>query len=229
MKHFVLLIVFLALFGCKEADSNDVVLPDPEPAPAVVIPAPEYVNWGEEFVKYALTYDGIQETFGPNSSPIIDQFQAYSGFDPKAGAPWCAMFTNWVQGKTLEKYDLKLHYKSARVSWIRKYALKNKYLYKIKFAKGLIYGIDTAEEGDQIIWLSGFSNELYPDLPGHTGLIISETSPGKFKTIEGNTGPGEAGSQRDGDGVYVRDRSINLISKFHIDMLITPIYPEVEK
>jgi hypothetical protein len=54
--------------------------------------------------------------------------------------------------------------------------------------------------GDIVIWKSRFGDN------GHTGIVVSVDGD-KFQTIEGNTSPGAAGSQRDGDGVFLKSRS----------------------
>jgi len=136
---------------------------------------------------------------------------------------------NYVQKETLEPYNLRPYTKSARVSFILHYALKHKYQYKIKFAKTLLYGINEGEAGDILIFISGASKQAMDNFNGHTGFIVREEAPGKFTTIEGNTGPGNSGSQRDGDGVYERHRSIRIGSGFRIEALIKPIYPKTEK
>jgi len=41
---------------------------------------------------------------------------------------------------------------------------------------------------------------------GHIGIVVKVLPLGMLWSIEGNTGPGEAGSQRDGDGMYRRLR-----------------------
>lgn len=41
---------------------------------------------------------------------------------------------------------------------------------------------------------------------GHIGIVVRTVGPLVW-SLEGNTGPGEAGSQRDGDGLYRRVRS----------------------
>lgn len=43
--------------------------------------------------------------------------------------------------------------------------------------------------------------------PGHTGIVEAVHSDGTVTTIEGNTSPGDGGSQRDGGGVWRRRRS----------------------
>jgi len=226
-----MILFVILLLGCREANTSNSQILDPKPISKPVIVEPvkkiEYVNFGEEFVKTAKKYEYVNEINGPNRSPEIDKFHDYAGLP--YGNPWCAMFVNYVQYETLAPYNLQPYTKSARVSFIFHYALKHKYQYKIKFAKTLLYGINEGETGDILIFISGASKQAMDNFNGHTGYIIRETAPGKFKTIEGNTGPGNSGSQRDGDGVYERYRSIRLGTKFRIEALIQPIYPPTEK
>jgi len=227
MLNMILFVMLLLLIGCNEVKPEESI---PKPVPVVVPEVPkviEYVNIGQEFVKTAKSYGYVNETAGPNRSPEIDKFHDYAGLP--YGNPWCAMFVNYVQYETLKPYNLRPYTKSARVSFILHYALKHKYQYNIKFAKSLMYGVDKAEAGDILIFISGASKQAKDNFNGHTGFILRETSSGHFRTIEGNTGPGNAGSQRDGDGVYERKRRIVLGSSFRIEALLKPIYPKVEK
>lgn len=57
---------------------------------------------------------------------------------------------------------------------------------------------DHPERGDLFFYLNN-------DQTGHMGRVVRKVGPWVW-TIEGNTSSGEAGSQRDGDGVYRRTR-----------------------
>jgi len=219
----------MLLMGCRDTNSTNIVKPvvTPEVKPVAEHKHIEYIDFGEVFVQTAKSYGYVNESDGPNRSPEIDKFHDYVGLP--YGNPWCAMFVNYVQQETLAPYGLAPYTKSARVSYIFHYALKHKYLYKVKFAKSLLYGINRGETGDILIFISGASKQAMDNFNGHTGFVVNETNTGTFRTIEGNTGPGSAGSQRDGDGVYERTRKITLGSKFRIEALIMPIYPKKEK
>jgi hypothetical protein len=65
------------------------------------------------------------------------------------------------------------------------------------------------EPGTIIVWRKG--NTIY----GHTGFLIRWKGSSGI-TIEANTSPGDYGRQRDGDGVYVRKRSIQPLNYFRI-------------
>lgn len=55
-----------------------------------------------------------------------------------------------------------------------------------------------ARRGDLVYWLN-------PNGTGHIGIVVGVRG-SVLDTIEGNTSSGEAGSQRDGDGLYRRQR-----------------------
>ena len=235
MKYTIIAILLLLIVvGCKEVKgSNDSppTVVDTQPVEEVVDPQPvSYVNFGELVVETAKRYLHVSESNGPNRSPEIDKFHEYAGLP--YGNPWCLMYTNYMWKEALDPYGLAPYTKTARVSTFYKYALKHKYLYKVKFAKGLAYGVQTAEPGDAIVWLKNYNKNILVNdgnPSGHTGFIVQETAPGQFDTIEGNTSSGNSGSQRDGDGVFLRKRSINLTAGFRIEALVKPIYPEMEK
>jgi hypothetical protein len=58
-------------------------------------------------------------------------------------------------------------------------------------------------------------------LQGHAGLVVSWEGQAGI-TIEGNTGPGDAGDQREGGGVYLRKRMLSPGSAFRI-VSFTPV------
>lgn len=47
--------------------------------------------------------------------------------------------------------------------------------------------------------------------PHHIGYVIRLVSPGLLETVEGNTSSGHAGSQGDGDGVFIRQRATTYV------------------
>jgi hypothetical protein len=220
MKRLIVIaFMLLAIVACKDEGNQN---PKPEPVKPKML-----VDFGEEVVKNARTYLHVNETEGPNRSPEIDKFHDYAGLP--YGNPWCLMFVNYNWYEVLNPYGYEPYTKTARVSYLLQYALKHKLLYDIKFDKALLYGVKQAEPGDMLIWVKGIGNTAEDNFNGHTGFVQKEIEPGKFLTIEGNTGPGNSGSQRDGDGVYERTRTIRLGADFRIEALIKPIYPDTEK
>lgn len=229
----ILLLIFVIVVGCKETnEGNDIPPTNTATLPVVEeTQPPVFVNFGELVLAKAKEYQHVREVkTRPNRSKEIDAFHDYAGLP--YGNPWCLMYVNYMWKEALDPYGLAPYTRTARVSSLYKYALKHKYLYKVKFAKGLAYGVQSAEPGDMIIWVKNYNQNILVNdgnPSGHTGFIIEEVEPGKFKTIEGNTSSGKSGSQRDGDGVFIRNRSVSLTAGFRIEALVKPIYPETEK
>lgn len=113
---------------------------------------------------------------------------------------WCAAFV-W---KILDEAKAKSPtIRSARArAYIEKGSIS---------AKDVMKGRETIPEGWLIIWKNGDTWK------GHIGFLKKQFDNKTFQTIEGNTSSGNAGSQRDGDGVYERIRQINPYSYFRID------------
>lgn len=116
----------------------------------------------------------------PNSNH--QPFGEWFGFDRK---PWCAMFVSWC----MDQAGLSKQYRNAAVSFAVDAAKKQGRLTK-EFREGYIAcRLNSGDWG-----------------PGHTGLVEAVHLDGTVTTIEGNTSPGDAGSQRDGGGVWRRRR-----------------------
>lgn len=224
MRKLVIFALLLALIGCQEKIETPQANAGPIPEPPKVT---EYVNFGDSVVESAKTHLFVRETNGPNRSPEIDAYHDFTGLG--YGNPWCLMFVNYHWGQVLKPYDLQLPYKTARVSALLQYALKNQLMYKVIFAKSIIYGVEEALPGDMPIWIKGVSNLPEDNFNGHIGFVIRQDSANGLVTIEGNTGAGAAGSQRDGDGVYIRNRQILLNKDFRIEALVRYLPPETEK
>jgi len=71
-------------------------------------------------------------------------------------------------------------------------------------------GWKTAPKGSAVVW------EKKKSISGHVGFVLEDWKGKSGKTVEANTGAGEAGSQRDGDGVYPRTREIQAMGHFKI-------------
>jgi hypothetical protein len=155
----------------------------------------------------------------PNRSPEIDKFNFYTGA-PKASS-WCMGFVHYNYYEAFLKHNLKNPLPiSGRCSLVWKAAKKNPYRYKCISSKRLALGIEKGELADVVIWSNG-KVAGSDNFAGHTGLYLGKISNTNIKTIEGNTSPEKsAGSQSNGDGVYYRNRNLNIGKKFQIEGLI---------
>lgn len=111
-------------------------------------------------------------------------FGIWYGFNK---VPWCAIFVSWCMAQA----GVQGQYRNASVAFSLDTARKQ--------------GRRTGEfrAGFVACRLNDPSGEWGP---GHTGIVEAVHSNGEVTTIEGNTSPGDGGSQRDGGGVWRRRR-----------------------
>lgn len=100
--------------------------------------------------------------------------------------PWCAIFVSWCMAQA----GCQSQYRNAAVSFSLDTARKQ--------------GRRTAEFRTGFVACKINSGGDWG--PGHTGIVEAVHSNGEVTTIEGNTSPGDGGSQRDGGGVWRRRR-----------------------
>jgi hypothetical protein len=110
------------------------------------------------------------------------------------GQPWCAGFVSWVfihAGHPLP--PMGQWYGFAYVPFAYEYF------------RGIGRLFDAPQPGDVFI----YANQ------SHTGVVTSGLdAAGNFHTVEGNTSPGDGGSQTNGGGVYARVRHISQAEGF---------------
>lgn len=145
----------------------------------------------------ALSFEGVTELTGANDGPDIKRFLAAVGLN--AGNPYCAAFISFCLD-------------SARVDRpkVRSGLASHFITGNSTPAREVLRGTVEIFPGTILIWRKG--NTIY----GHAGFVISQEGPARFTTIEANTGAGAYGNQRDGDGVWRREREIQPGSYFRI-------------
>jgi len=150
-------------------------------------------------IETAAQFIGVTES-GVNKGPLIEMFQ--KEVDGKAaGEPWCVSFVQycvrevdrrWLKeqfGKTLAQ-TLLFKTESSRVLWERTPHVARS---------------DYGEVGDIQVWAKyDASGNITPF--GHVGIVTDVLPNGYVLTIEGNTGAGGSGVEREGDGVFVKRR-----------------------
>ena len=113
------------------------------------------------------------------------KYGAWYGLD---GNPWCMIFVQWCFAQA----GLPLPHRTAScsdmLSWYRRYQPERV--------------VTEPKPGDIIIYKFG-----------HTGIVESVAA-NTITAIEGNTSPGEAGSQSNGGGVFRRKRSKALATAY---------------
>ncbi|MBC7266844.1 MAG: CHAP domain-containing protein, partial [Coriobacteriia bacterium] len=112
-------------------------------------------------------------------------------------APWCDMFISWCAYQSGCAGSVGLFAKSA---WHARW-FKSKHQWGHEPKRGAI------------AFFNFHGNKSVGSVE-HVGIVTDVLPHGRIKTIEGNTRSGDAGSQRDGDGVYRRVRSRSVIVGF---------------
>jgi hypothetical protein len=160
------------------------------------------ITYREKLVQaeIALTKLGIHEVGGNNHGPWVKKFLAEVGLPE--GYPWCDALQSYAEHSV---YGKKLPIESASV------------LNTYDAARTLGWTRTVPQRGDLVC----YSWSGHAPFGDHIGLVLSATSVGPFwrlQTVEGNTSSGDAGSQGDGDGVFIRNRVVSKASVGFIEI-----------
>lgn len=149
-----------------------------------------------ETLKIARGFIGVKEEWGTNRGYWVNRFLLSAKSKP--GNQWCAAFVSFCLDSARVQ-SLTVRSALAR-SYVRKHSVK---------ATRVISENMEIPAGSILVWRRG--NTMF----GHVGFVV-EWRGKSGTTIEGNTSSGIRGSQNDGDGVYMRKRTINPYSYFRI-------------
>jgi len=125
---------------------------------------------------------------GSTESPAGSNRTKYGAWYGLDGYPWCMMFVQWCFAQAGRTLPYKTGSCSALLEWYRKNRLE----------------CIVMEPQPRDIVIYHF---------GHTG-IVEGASGGMITVIEGNTSPGNKGSQDNGGGVFRRTRSKSLAAAY---------------
>jgi hypothetical protein len=153
-------------------------------------------------ITHALTQVGVVEKGGPNAGPEVESYLKVSGLG--AGYAWCAAFVAWTL-KQAQAVFPKTRSAVAR-HWQNKRSIDANHVLRT----GMV-----VPSGYIVGWRNGNTPS------GHLGLVLRWEGHTGY-TVEGNTSSGVKGSQRDGDGVYIRKRHILPSNYFRITWF-TPV------
>jgi len=159
----------------------------------------------EPHLTVAAEYVGTQETGGANAGPEVERFLAAVGLN--RGNPYCAAFVSF----TLDQVATPpVTYPTVRTALATKFITR-----RSMDAREVLRGQKQPQPGDIVIWRKG--NTVF----GHAGLVTSWDG-ACGTTIEANTGNSTYGDQRDGDGVWRRERCVQPGNNFRI-VAFTPV------
>lgn len=143
-------------------------------------------------LELAISENGTKEKTGKNDGYKVEQY--LKSVNLRRGNPYCAAFQYYVFMKINDSLSLN---KSIPIA---KTGLANG-IYNVAKKNGS-KGVYEAKINDLIVW-------KYPDsYSGHIERIIKVKRGGWVTTIAGNTSNGKTGSQREGNGVFIRERNI---------------------
>ena len=125
---------------------------------------------------------------GVTESPAGSNRTKYGKWMGLDGQPWCMSFVQWCFHQAGTPLPHKTGSCSALLNWYQ----KNRPECVVK----------DPQHGDIIIYNFG-----------HTGIVESASTT-TITAIEGNTSPGQSGSQDNGGGVYRRQRNLALVRAF---------------
>lgn len=152
-------------------------------------------------MELAKTFVGKQETEGKNRGQWIDVWNRF--VDAPLGSPYCASFVSWI-----------LYHSGVSEPQIKSPLARHFYTKApkvLKYSAGeVLRKKRNVKQGTIIIWQRG--ETIY----GHTGFALEDWKGISGKTIEANTTKGTKGIQHDGDGVYIRRRTIEPYNFFRI-------------
>ncbi len=144
----------------------------------------------------AKSYVGTVEATGNNDGPKIEYIIKRGHGAPHSS--YCAFFV------TLCIDSAKVKTPIVRSGLARSYKLKTSIP-----AKDVLIGKTSIPAGSIVIWQRGNT------INGHTGFVRKWYTRWGL-TVEGNTSGGNIGSQADGDGIWLKSRSIEPANYFRI-------------
>ena len=132
--------------------------------------------------------DIARSQIGTLESPINSNKTKYGKWYGLDGNPWCMMFVQWCFAQAGQALPYKTASCSDLLNWYRKNQPDRVNT--------------TAQPGDIVIYHFG-----------HTGIVES-VGANTITAIEGNTSPGNSGSQDNGGGVFRRTRKLSQVRAF---------------
>lgn len=172
---------------CTCVCAAPVVAPPVAETPVALRPRPAHLDT-------ALAYVGTVERGGNNRGPRVERFLRSVGLGP--GNPWCAAYVSYVLDAAGVRAPLDGRRRVIRSGLAARFITAR----SIRASEAL-RGVKPVPSGAVLIWRKG--NGPY----GHAGFVVTWGG-ASGETVEGNTSSGRAGSQRDGDGVWRRQRRI---------------------
>ena len=154
----------------------------------------------DEIVRIATAEIGVTEIDASNSGERVEEYQAATSLKG-TGWAWCSAFVCWVVRDAATAAGVEFTKTFRRPTTPGAWALEAWSLAQDSSTQTRRDPGSDILPGDIIVY--NFS---------HCAIAVSKPDRnGRFDTIEGNTSPGDGGSQRDGGGVWKRRRKTSQV------------------
>jgi len=150
-------------------------------------------------LQYAYRYEGYKEGRG-NRGTLIKEMGKAARLGYRDRFPYCAGFVSMILDESGTECP------TVRTAAARRFIVRGSIS-----AKRVYEGSRQLDSNKTYIVVWGKGGTAF----GHVGFG-RQTGKNKFETIEANTSSGKRGSQRDGGGIYKRERSIRPTAYFRI-------------
>lgn len=153
----------------------------------------------KHLVEFAKIFIGVREVGGNNRGEFVSMFQ--KAVDGKArGEPWCAATVSyWIKTST------EILSKSLGDEALSSPLKLSESVCNFWFNNPEKYRSSKPEMGSLMLWRRWSGGK--PTWQGHIGLVVEIVSKDVVRTVEGNTSA-DGPNERDGDGVFLKNRSI---------------------
>lgn len=162
------------------------------------------INYYDTLCQYlieeAKKWIGTTESGADNCGPEVELFQ--KAVDGKSqGEAWCLAFIQFCIKKAEERFESEFGEPVNHWMYPTEHCMTlwNKMPLESKLK-------ELPHAGCLVVWQHFKDGQ--PTSSGHIGLITEILGVNRVKTIEGNTSPNLTGDQRNGDGVYEKERSL---------------------
>lgn len=154
----------------------------------------------KHLVEFARIFVGVKEVGGNNRGEFVSMFQ--KAVDGKAqGEAWCAAAVSyWIKTSTRILSDSL----GADIAISSPLQLSES-VCNFYFNNSEKYRLSKPQVGSLILWRRWANGK--PTWQGHIGIVADIVNDDVVRTIEGNTSS-DGPNQRDGDGVFLKSRSI---------------------
>ncbi len=160
----------------------------------------------QKHLQIAQTYIGVKEATGHNDGEPVESFLRSVG--RHKGDSWCAAYVSYC----------------LTIANVNEPKIRSGLARSFKAGKGMIRAVDVLRGTKKVLKGSIVGWEKGETISGHIGFCLTDWNKQYGTTIEGNTSSGQKGSQADGDGVYIRSRSIEPANYFRICWFIPVRY-----